>query len=124
MRTNRLMAVDDEADVIFTLKIILEQRGFLLDIFNDPEIALIKFKPHFYDLLLLDVNMSNMNGFELDQEIKRKDDSAKACFLTASEVYYETLIKKYKVNSSCFIRKPIDTDRLVYHITKALKEFK
>ena len=106
VRTNKLMAVDDEADITFTLKVILGQRGFLIDTFNDPEIALIKFKPHFYDLLLLDVNMSNMNGFELYQEIKRKDDSAKACFLTAYEAYYETLIKKNpKLNSSCFTFK-------------------
>lgn len=89
------MVVDDEADVILTLKILLEQRGFSLDVFNDPEIALIKFKSHFYDLLLLDVNMPHMNGFELYQEIKKKDRYAKACFFTASEVYYEFLRKEF-----------------------------
>lgn len=103
--SNRLMAVDDEVDVTFTLKIALEQRGFLLDVFNDPEIALIKFKPHFYGLILLDVNMPYMNGFELYQEIKRKDDNVKACFFTASEAYYETLRREFpEQNNCCFVR--------------------
>jgi len=125
MTSSRLMAVDDEADITLTLKIILEQRGFSLDVFNDPEIALIKFKPHFYDLLLLDVNMPHMNGFELYQEINKKDRYAKACFFSASEVYYETLRKEFpKLSSGCFIRKPFAIDCLVNKITKALIEFK
>ena len=105
VRFNRLMAVDGEADITLTLKIVLEQKSFLVDVFNDPETALIKFKPHFYDLLLIDVNMPHLNGFELYQEIKTKDRYAKE-------------------ESCCFIRKPIDIDYLVNKIMKALIEFK
>ena len=51
--TRRLMAVDDEADITFTLKKELEQSGFLLDVFNDPLGALSNFKADYYDLILL-----------------------------------------------------------------------
>lgn len=86
---SRLLAVDDELDIIFMLKVILEQCGFSIDVFNDPNVALIKFKPHYYDLLLLDVKMPQMNGFELYQQIAKVDTKAKVCFFTAyGEIYY------------------------------------
>ena len=69
----RLMAVDDEADITFTLKKELEQSGFSLDVFNDPIVALSNFKADYYDLILLDVHMPQMNGLELYQEINKMD---------------------------------------------------
>jgi DNA-binding NtrC family response regulator len=54
------MAVDDEADITFTLKKGLEQSGFSLDVFNDPRRPLINFKPNCYDIILLDIVMPQM----------------------------------------------------------------
>jgi DNA-binding response OmpR family regulator len=71
------MAVDDEADITFTLKKELEQSGLLVDVFNGPTSALSNFKPDYYDLILLDVKMPQMNGFELYQAIKKKDKNVK-----------------------------------------------
>jgi DNA-binding response OmpR family regulator len=117
----KLMAVDDESDITFTLKMMLAQRGFLLDVFNDPTTALSNFKPGYYDLILLDVKMPQMNGFELYQEIKKKDDKVKACFITANEVYYESIKQQFpKLEVGCCIRKPIDIDDLVKRINKEL----
>jgi DNA-binding response OmpR family regulator len=89
--SRRLMAVDDEADITFTLKKELEQSGFSIDVFNDPIVALSKFKPDYYDLILLDVHMPQMNGLDLYQEINKKDQNVKACFVTSYELYYESL---------------------------------
>jgi len=115
------MAVDDQFDVTFTLKAVLEQSGFSLDVFNDPTIALANFKPDYYDLLLLDVKMPRLNGFELYREIKKKDNGVKACLVTAYELYYESLKQKFpKLEVGCFIRKPIDIDDLVKRIKKEL----
>jgi DNA-binding response OmpR family regulator len=111
------MAVDDEFDFTFTLKMMLEQSGFSLDVFNDPTTALSNFKPDYYKLILLDVKMPQMSGFELYQEIKKKDKNVKACFVTAHELYYESLKKEFpNVDVGCFIRKPIDIDDLVKRI--------
>ncbi len=60
---NKLMAVDDDSDITFTLKRNFEQRGFSIDVYNDPIEALANFKLNYYDLLLLDVKMPKMNGF-------------------------------------------------------------
>jgi two-component system, OmpR family, response regulator ChvI len=115
------MAVDDEADLTFTLKKELEQSGFSLDVFNDPIVALSIFKPDYYDLILLDVKMPQLNGFELYQEIKKKDDNAKACFVTAYEDYFESLKQQFpKLEVGCYIRKPIEMDDLVKRINKEL----
>src|SRR3977135_2949496 len=106
---SRLMVVDDEADIAFTLKLELELSGFfLVDVFNDPKIALSHYKPDYYDLILLDVKMPEMNGFELYQEIQKKDKNVKACFVTADELYYELLKKEFpKLNVDCLISLPI-----------------
>jgi DNA-binding response OmpR family regulator len=119
--SSKLMAVDDEFDITFTLKMMLEQSGFSLDVFNDPAKALSNFKPDYYKLILLNVMMPQMNGFELYQEIKKKDKNVKACFVTAHELYYESLKKEFpKVDVGCFIRKPIDIDDLVKRIKTEL----
>jgi DNA-binding response OmpR family regulator len=115
------MAVDDEADITFTLKKELEQSGFSLDVFNDPIVALSSFKADYYDLILLDVHMLQMNGLKLYQQINKKDKNVKACFVTAYELYYESLKKEYpKLNEGCFISKPFDMNNLVNRIKKEL----
>jgi two-component system response regulator ChvI len=67
--------VDDESDVIFTLKIVLEENGFKVDSFTDPLVALENFRGEAgqYDIILLDVKMPNINGFELHREIRKRD---------------------------------------------------
>jgi two-component system, OmpR family, response regulator ChvI len=118
---NKLMAVDDEADITFTLKMMLKQSGFSLDVFNDPTTALFNFKPDYYKLILLEVKMPPMNGFELFEEIKKKDKHVKACFVTAYDLYLESVKQQFpNLNIDCYIRKPIDMDNLVKMINKEL----
>ena len=90
----RILAVDDEPDLTMLCRMSLEHYGFEVDTFNDPQEALSKFKPGSYDLVILDIKMPKMDGFELYDEIKNKDHEAKVCFLTASELYYEKFRKK------------------------------
>jgi len=112
------MLVDDEPDTTLTLKEGLEGTGFaLVDAFNDPLLALSAYKPGFYDLLLLDIKMNKMGGFELFREIQKKDKNVNACFITAYEIYYESLKHEFPgLNVGCFITKPIDIDSLVKRI--------
>lgn len=62
---NRILAVDDEPDITHVLKIGLEAKGFIVETYNDPLQALSNFKSESYDLLLLDIRMPGLNGFEL-----------------------------------------------------------
>jgi two-component system, OmpR family, response regulator ChvI len=116
-QTRRVLLVDDEADVLTTLKIGLENNGFLVDAFTNPVEALSSFRPGLYDFLLLDVKMPTMNGFQLYREIEKKmmiQDKVKVCFITAYEVYYESLKKEFPgLDVGCFIKKPIVIQDLV-----------
>lgn len=70
-------------DITLLYKTGLEKNGFLVDAFNDPFEALFSFKAGKYDLLLLNIKMPKMNGFELYREIQKIDDKVKVCFITA-----------------------------------------
>ena len=122
----KILVVDDDHDVAITLKAILEEeessKEFELDVFNDPELALSHFKAGWYDLLLLDILMPKMNGFELYQQLKNIDDKVKVCFITAYEIYYRALRDLFPtIQVDCFIAKPIGKKELVSRIKSELK---
>ena len=117
----RILLVDDEQDITYSFSIALEDKGFVVDTFNDPQQALSNFKAGLYDLLLLDIKMPKMNGFELYQEMEKIDNKAKACFITAFEVYYKSLRELFpNMKVDCFIKKPITTNDLVERLTSEL----
>jgi two-component system, OmpR family, response regulator ChvI len=70
LAANKILIVDDEPDITLTLGKGLEQGGYKVDIFNDPLVALSNFRPDTYQLLILDIKMPNMTGFELYRKIK------------------------------------------------------
>jgi DNA-binding response OmpR family regulator len=121
----RILAIDDEPDLTMLYKMALEHYGFEVNTFNDPKEALSNYKPGYYDLVILDIKMPTMDGFELYHEIKKKDANAKVCFLTAGELYYEEFRKKEysALDKGLFIRKPIDNDELVSEIQKMIEKY-
>jgi DNA-binding response OmpR family regulator len=110
-----ILFIDDEYDNSLIFKIGLEDAGFEVDVYNDPELALSAFKSNYYDLLLLDIRMPKMDGYELYDKIRKKDNKVKVCFLTASERYKEERIPSFlsSGSTSCFLIKPITIDDLV-----------
>jgi len=117
----RILLVDDERDITIAFHMGLESKGFIVDTFNDPQGALSNFKAGLYDLLLIDIKMPKMNGFELYQEIEKIDNRVKVCFITAFEVYYKSLRELFpSMKVDCFIKKPITTDELVERIRTEL----
>jgi len=113
-----LFIVDDEPDVTLTLKIALEENGFKVDAFDDPIMALDNFRKEVYDLLILDIKMPKMHGFELYREIKKMDNKVKICFITAGEMYYGAYADIF--NENTFIRKPIENKELVNKINEII----
>ena len=115
--------VDDDPDVLFSMTTSLEAGGFLVDSYTSPDIALERFKPHYYDLLLLDVRMPGMTGFDLYDEINKMDSRVHVIFITAFEVYFEALKEIYPdLVPSSFIQKPISNDDLVGRIKRELRK--
>jgi two-component system response regulator ChvI len=122
-KNRRILLVDDESDVVYSITKVLQSNGFVVDSYIDPTMALSNFKPGLYDLLLLDIKMPNMNGFDLHQKMKEIDSNVKICFLTASELFYEeyrrldaypTLDKAY------FIQKPCRSEDLIHTLNEIL----
>ena len=124
MDNNRILVIDDEPDLTQVSTLALEYHGFKVDSFNEPQEALAKFEPGLYDLVILDITMPKMDGFELYHEIKKKDNNAKVCFLTASELYYQEFRKKEycALDRNLFILKQIDNDELIKEINKMIKK--
>src|SRR5215216_4182519 len=96
----RILAVDDEPDITRLCSLALEYHGFKVDTFNDSEEALSNFKPDYYDLVILDIKMPKMDGFELYEEFRKKE--------------YHALDK------NLFIRKPIDNEDLLKEVNRIM----
>jgi DNA-binding response OmpR family regulator len=116
-KNKKILLVDDEPDITRLVRMVLEVNGFVVDSYTDPTLALSNFKPRLYDLLLLDIKMPKMNGFDLYQKMKEIDNSnVKICFLTASELFYEEYrrLDAYpRLDKAYFIQKPCRNEDLI-----------
>jgi DNA-binding response OmpR family regulator len=118
----RILLVDDESDVCFVLQKVLSENGYVVDSYEDPLLALEKFKGHYYSLVILDIKMPNLNGFALYREIKTLDKKAKVCFLTAGEMYYGYSDIFSSLPANYFIRKPIENKELMRRINEIIAD--
>jgi two-component system, OmpR family, response regulator ChvI len=113
----RILVVDDEPDITSIFKISLEYNGFEVDAYNDPILALSNFKAAFYGLMLLDIKMPGMTGFELYKEVMKIDNKVKVCFVTAYDLSYDEFRQQVPtLNAKCFLRKPILIPDLIKRI--------
>jgi CheY-like chemotaxis protein len=123
----RILIVDDDADITLTFKAGIENsnndpnRRIEVYTSSDPIVALSQFKSNFYDLLLVDINMPHMNGFELCEKIFAIDINVRVCFMSAIEINREGLREIYpSLGIGCFIRKPVTMDYLLKRIRSEL----
>jgi DNA-binding response OmpR family regulator len=125
----RVLIVDDDADITTTFRAVIEDSNNDVDVnkrievftFNDPVVLLSEFKPNFYDLLLVDINMPHMNGFELSEKILAIDINVRVCFMSNGEINREALREIYPTRQEgCFIRKPVTIDYLLKRIRSEL----
>lgn len=120
----RILVVDDNSDIAFTLRIGLEDSDPTMQVhsFHNPVTALLEFKPDFYDLLLIDVNMPLMDGFQLTHKLLQKDINVRVCFMTSGEINMDAAREVHPLKSiGCFIKKPISTEQLVKRVRAELE---
>lgn len=119
----RILVVDDNPDIVFTLRVGLESDPTLqVYSLDNPVTALVEFQPNFYDLLLIDVNMPLMDGFQLAQNLVRRDLNVRVCFMTAGEINMDAAREVHPLKSiGCFIRKPITAEQLLRRIRAELE---
>ena len=129
----RILIVDDEPDVTLTFKVGLEgyhygndndnndKTRFEVYAYNNPSEALSEFKPNFYDIMLVDVYMPKLNGFQLCEKILELDVNIRMCFISAAELNIEALREVYpKISFGCFIKKPVTMEYLVKRLLAEL----
>ena len=121
------MIVDDEKDITSSFKLGIEDsngdtnRKIEVYTSNDPVVALSEFKPNFYDLVLVDINMPHMNGFEFCGKMLAIDINVKVCYMSSVEINREALRQIYpSLSIGCFIRKPVTIDYLIRRIMSEL----
>jgi CheY-like chemotaxis protein len=131
----RILIVDDEPDIAMTLKLGLESSNdrsddddnkkikFEVYSYTNPLEALSEFKPNFYDLLLVDITMPLMNGFELCENVLLLDLNIGVCFMTAAEINQEAIRELYPLRTigGCFIKKPVEIDHLIRQLIAELE---
>ena len=119
----RILVVDDNPDIVFTLRIGLERDSTMqVYSYDNPVSALLEFKPNFYDLLLIDVNMPMMDGFQLANKLLQKDLNVRVCFMTSGEINMDAAREVHPLKSiGCFIKKPITTEQLLRHVKAELE---
>ena len=130
----RILIVDDEPDIAMTLKLGIEISNdrsevdnrkikFEVHSYTDPVEALSNFKPNFYDLLLVDITMPIMNGFELCEKILLMDINVKVRFMTAGEINQQAIRELYPLRTmgGCFIKKPVEIDHLFSQLKAELE---
>jgi DNA-binding response OmpR family regulator len=116
----KILVVDDEPDIMLTLKIVLENNGFKVDAFTDPILVLRNFNAGSYDLALLDIRMPKITGLGLYKELKKIDNKIRVCFLSAISNYQEFAKYFPTINENQIIVKPVDNQTLIQRINKIM----
>ena len=120
----RIILVDDEKDVLFTYKTFLDDHDYDVTAFTDPSLAMnyIRNIPNFKDLLIiLDIRMKNLNGFQLHQQIKSIDPTIKVLFITALDILDEFSTIIPGISKEYIMKKPVDRKIFTNTIQKILK---
>lgn len=122
MRKGRILIVNDEPDITNSYSLCLEDTGlFEVEAYNDSVEALSNFKSNSYKLVILDIKMPMMNGFELYDKIKKLDSKVKVCFMSGFNINSAELGEQFtSLEIECFIPKAIHIKELVQRIEAEL----
>ena len=124
----RILVLDDNPDITYTFKKAFEEANriggnetsFHVNAYNHPLVALSEFKPDFYDLMLVDINLPKMNGFDFCVKVFEVDVNPKVCFMSSALINQEAL-REQSLSIGCFIKKPITIDNLIRKVKAELE---
>ena len=116
----RILAVDDDHDILEVLQFILEDSGYKVDTLSDGHKLMATIQEKHPDLILLDIMLGNMDGRELCKLVKQKIDTQKipVIMISASHNVGATLNQENGPND--FVAKPFDINVLLNSIKRQL----
>ncbi len=120
-----MLLIDDDKDILLTLKLSLERKGMNIEGFTDPVLAVEHFKNNAanYDIVITDIRMPQMNGFEVARAVKEIRPDIKLAFITAFDINkseFEKVLPSTKVDA--FITKPVKSATFAEIIKKTMKQ--
>jgi DNA-binding NtrC family response regulator len=118
---NKIFILDDEKDICESIKMILDYEGYDVEFSTDPQNIIEFLSDNNFDVLLLDIQMPKMNGFEILNKIKENNIAVSTIIISAFG-NIENAIKATKLGAFDFIEKPIDRDKLLITIRNAVEK--
>lgn len=120
-----ILIVDDRHENLFSLKTILEQQGFQSDTASSGEEALKKVLKNEYALIILDVQMPVMDGFEVAEAISgmNKTKDIPIIFLSAVNTHKRFITKGFEAGAVDYLTKPVDPEILILKVRNFFQLF-
>lgn len=118
---NKILIVEDEMAIADLIKIELESKGYRCDIANDGEVGANYIEKNQYDLILLDIMLPKVDGYEL-LEYNKQLSQIPTIFITAKSQTKDK-IKGLNLGSDDYITKPFDMDELVARVEAVLRRY-
>ncbi len=113
VKTRRILLVYNNYDLIKKFDLELKKNGYHIKLYNDPEMALLDYVPYFFNLILLEIRLSKISGFEFYSAVK-KIETIPTCFITNLTSYYKSLAEIYPgISANCFISTMISLDEFI-----------
>ncbi|PSB22308.1 hybrid sensor histidine kinase/response regulator [filamentous cyanobacterium CCP1] len=120
-RTSRVLAVDDTPDNLFLIEAILGDEGYEVNLSKDGTEALAEIKKSPPDLILLDIMMPGMDGYEVTRRIRQNPTLPYIPILLITAHEQSSVVEGLDAGADDFIRKPFDTDELLARVRSLLR---
>jgi signal transduction histidine kinase len=121
-KIDRILAVDDTIDNLILVQTILESEGYEIDLVSDGIAALEKVEQSPPDLILLDVMMPGIDGYEVTRRIRKNlDNKSYIPILLITAFHESSVVEGLDAGADDFIRKPFDTDELLARVRSLLR---
>lgn len=120
-KQDRLLVVDDLPDNSFLIQAILEEEGYQIEVANDGRSALAQIEQSPFDLILLDVMMPGMDGYEVTRRVRKNTNISFIPILLITAYDQPSVVKGLDAGADDFIRKPIEADELLARVRSLLR---
>lgn len=115
-----ILIIEDEKKIADTLKFGLEENGYQVDVSYDGKLGLRMFNSHRYQLVIADINLPGMDGYELCRSIRMQNESVPIIMLTAMNTLPDK-VEGYEAGADDYITKPFEFKELLLKMKVLLK---
>ena len=119
---NRILIADDEEDIRWILETSLKKSGFEIECAENGEDAVRKASEDAYSLILLDINMPDMNGFEVLTQLRNREIDSPIIFITAQNTV-SNAIDSIQLGAYDYLTKPFDLEEVKLFAERAIKNY-